>query len=86
MVLFLCCFVVIVCTVFFCFRWMPAFHRSGALANAFGGLLCFVGKGVSGLGLEVVAVLFVERWLEGFGQNVCGVLFALNSPYPAISA
>ena len=65
---------------------MPAFHRSGALANAFGVLLCFAGKGIFGVGLEVVAVLFVERWLERFGQNVCGVVFALNSPYPAISA
>ena len=64
---------------------MPAFHGSGTLTNAFGGLLRFVGKGVCGVGLEVVAVLFVEGWLEGFGEDVCSVLFALDSPNSAIS-
>ena len=64
-VVLLCCIILIVVIRF---RWMPSFHGRRALANM-DEILLSAGKGILA-GFEVLAVFFVEGWLERFCENV----------------
>ena len=79
-VVLLCCIILI---VVICFRWMPALHGRRALANI-DGFLLFAGKGIFAR-FEVMAVFFVEGWLERFCEDVCSILSAFYSPNSTIS-
>ena len=77
----LLCFIILIVVI--CFRWMPALHGRRALADM-DGILLSAGKGILA-GFEVLAVFFVEGWLEGFCEDVGRVLSAFYSPNSAIS-